>query len=34
MRWIAARTINAPADRLFRTVADPGEFIVLIAPMV
>jgi uncharacterized protein YndB with AHSA1/START domain len=26
MRWIAARTINAPADRVFRTVADPEEF--------
>ena len=26
VRWIAARTIDAPADRVFRTVVDPEEF--------
>jgi len=26
MRWVAVRTINAPPDRVFRTVADPEEF--------
>jgi len=26
MRWIAVRTIDAPPDRVFRTVADPEEF--------
>ena len=26
MRWIAARTIAAPPDRVFRVVADPEEF--------
>ena len=26
MRWVSTRTINAPPDRVFRTVADPEEF--------
>jgi carbon monoxide dehydrogenase subunit G len=26
MRWTSTRTIDAPADRVFRTVADPEEF--------
>ena len=26
MRWVAVRTINAPTNRVFRTVADPEEF--------
>lgn len=26
MRWVTVRTINAPSDRVFRTVADPEEF--------
>lgn len=26
MRWTSVRTINAAADRVFRTVADPEEF--------
>src|SRR5262249_50234189 len=26
MRWTSTRTINAPAERVFRAVADPEEF--------
>jgi len=26
MRWTSSRTINAPVERVFRTVADPDEF--------
>ena len=26
LRWTSTRTINAPADRVFRAVADPEEF--------
>jgi len=26
MRWQSSRSIQAPSDRVFRTVADPEEF--------